>query len=239
MWKNEIAREIENIDIINLDTHGNSNMISHFINQFKICNSVYWCLNKGYTQQNKNNIRKWNEILHTTEDKGLWEKINTLTFHATLDSKLRTFQYKLVRRILPTNIQLKLYGIKENDVCDLCRNEIETYEHLFCDCEISGQLIADMVQWFHPYLVIQQNLIPKKILLGYTEIPCLDTANLINTLMIITKYFIYKCKCKNILPTFRQLKLEIKLKYLLEKDSHHFRTREKWKPIEPILTAFE
>ena len=64
-------------------------------------------------------------------DRLSWTAIYYMAFKATLDSHLRTFQFKIINRILITNRQLKLYQIKNSERCEFCRVETETYEHLF------------------------------------------------------------------------------------------------------------
>ena len=49
------------------------------------------------------------------------------------DSRLTIFQYKIVHHILPTNLTLFRYSIKEHDNCHLC-GERHTLTHLFVTC---------------------------------------------------------------------------------------------------------
>jgi hypothetical protein len=45
----------------------------------------------------------------------------------TPDTKLQSFQFKILHRILATNSKLFHYGIKENDLCTFCSIEKEVY----------------------------------------------------------------------------------------------------------------
>ena len=68
-----------------------------------------------------------------------WEKNNIiLPIKCTIDTKLREFQYKFLKRIIPTNIFLfkcKLAII--SNVCDVCSSDIETVKHLFWDFQVT------------------------------------------------------------------------------------------------------
>jgi hypothetical protein len=96
----------------------------------KCCNYIYW--KKVDTDILPNNI------FNLTHIQKAWLKYYHSAFYATLDTKLRTFQYKSIRRSLPTNIQLKPVGSKHSDICDFCNNAVETYEHLFFKCRITN-----------------------------------------------------------------------------------------------------
>ena len=83
-------------------------------------------------QQCKRNTTKLSA--HTHPSVG-WEKIYLLPFKATLDTKLREFQYKILNRILYTNMLFTSKFKKVNSLlCDFCEKELETIEHLFFHC---------------------------------------------------------------------------------------------------------
>ena len=53
----------------------------------------------------------------------------------TLNSKLREFQFKMLHGIIYTNLDLYRFGLVSSDLCSFCKKEVETYRHLFYDCE--------------------------------------------------------------------------------------------------------
>ena len=168
----------------------------------------------------------------------IWETIYLSNFRTTIDTRLRTFQFKLIRRTLPTNVHLKIYGIKDSDICDLCHEEVETYEHLFYHCRVTQNLILGLKNWINPNVLLMQYPTLTNIIFGYNYLPDINTCNMINTLFLILKNYIYRCKCKNIAPLFRPLLLEIKRKYSIEINSEHFRTREKWKILKNKIKKY-
>ena len=64
-----------------------------------------------------------------------WKKIYSLSFNATLDTKLRVFQYKILNRILYTNSKLFAFSIVDSPLCTFCKKE-ESLEHLLFYCKI-------------------------------------------------------------------------------------------------------
>lgn len=53
----------------------------------------------------------------------------------TYNSKLRTFQYRLLNHAIVTNVNLKLWKIVQFDSCTFCKNEAETIIHLFINAQ--------------------------------------------------------------------------------------------------------
>ena len=60
-----------------------------------------------------------------------WGKVYVLTFHCTLDTKIREFHYKILNCILFTNVKLNLIGLVESPSCTFCQVEAESVEHLY------------------------------------------------------------------------------------------------------------
>ena len=53
----------------------------------------------------------------------------------TKRTKFRDFQYRLLLGKIVTNRDLLNWGIKDSNLCELCKKEIESVVHLFCECE--------------------------------------------------------------------------------------------------------
>ena len=49
-----------------------------------------------------------------------WEKVYTLAFQCTLDTKIREFHYKILNCIIFTNVKLNLIGVVESPNCTFC-----------------------------------------------------------------------------------------------------------------------
>ena len=56
--------------------------------------------------------------------------------------KLRDFQFKIINRILVTNIFLFKINKKDNDLCSYCQGEAESIIHLFVRCEIVKRILG-------------------------------------------------------------------------------------------------
>ena len=155
---------------------------------------------------------KWE---HTFQDENLnWNKIHSLPFSCTIDSKLRNFQYKYIMRIIPTNKLLLKFKIKTTNLCDFCSMFIETLDHLFWYCSYSQHFWNE----FNTFLIglnifIQLNL--KTVSFGITD--SIKNNSAVNYLLVCAKYFIFINKCLNTTPKFSCFKNYFKRQIEVEK----------------------
>ena len=78
--------------------------------------------------------KKYEESFNTEESQLEWKKIYLTPIRATLSTKLREFQYKILNRILYTNDMLFKFKKIESPLCYFCENDIETIEHFLFLC---------------------------------------------------------------------------------------------------------
>ena len=69
-------------------------------------------------------------------------------YKMTSDSKLREFGYEAFHRILVTNKELKLFKIRNDDLCFQCKNP-DSLEHTFLECPMNIQFYQDILSWFN------------------------------------------------------------------------------------------
>ena len=63
-----------------------------------------------------------------------WNAVYETPFCCTKASKLIVFQLKLLHRRLATNDYLHKIGLKNDDICTLCKTDKESLAHLFWHC---------------------------------------------------------------------------------------------------------
>ena len=120
----------------------------------------------------------------------------------TINVKLRSFQYRLLTHGIIMNIQLKNYGIKEHNLCTFCTEHKESIIHLFCECK-ETKILWDFVKQKCEIAMLD----PKKIIMNRITTPVNSVENMI---VLITKHYIYRTKCKNEKPSKRALEQYIK-----------------------------
>ena len=65
-----------------------------------------------------------------------WEQSFNTIYKSIKDNKLREFGYKILRRILVTNKELKKFKISNDDLCDQCKTP-DSVEHTFLQCPVN------------------------------------------------------------------------------------------------------
>ena len=75
------------------------------------------------------------EMFNTETFQSDWERVYSLPFKITLDTKLREFHYKILHRICYTTVMLFKFGSSETPLCYFCNEELETLEHFLFHCK--------------------------------------------------------------------------------------------------------
>jgi len=85
-----------------------------------------------------------------------WEKVYSLPFRTTLDSKLREFQYKILNNIFFTNAKLFHFGLSQSPNCTFCNEEPETIGHLLSRCKVSSEFWKEVLSWLKESNIITE-----------------------------------------------------------------------------------
>ena len=156
-----------------------------------------------------------------------------LPYQVTNEVKLREFQYKILNFLVNTNLLLMKKRIISTDTCDFCHSSSETMYHLFYLCNKVISFWWEVQKYWK--LKTNQDWTPglKEIVLGDLNAP-----EILNFIIILAKYFIYKCKLEHSKPLFTRFHIMLKDKYQLEKCSfqqeisNSFRCRWSFEPWE-------
>ena len=170
-----------------------------------------------------------------------WSKIFLLPKQATKDTKLRWFQYRLLHRILPSNKYLMKIGVKNNDNCDLCNQNTEDIEHLFWHCEKVQSFWSEVMGWIHSKCIHTHclNLDLQLVLFGYKNNTRTDKG--FDLLLLLAKFYIYKCKLKKNKLSLTHFQNEARHRYKIEKciafiNCNHAKFSKTWLLYNRLLT---
>ena len=182
----------------------------YFLTRFnKGCKIIYNIL-KDQPCDNKYRTQ-WRRELNLTIDNLTWKRIFHICVNTIKDNKLIYFQYKIIHKILGTNKLLNQIGKSNNNRCRLCGEDIETIDHLFVTCKVTKILWHDLNDWLKIKINKEIDLSPMRIIMGHLET---DNNFLpINTIILVTKYYIFTSAVKTCLPSFHELKWIIKRCY--------------------------
>ena len=106
--------------------------------------------------------------------------------------KLQDFQFRLLHYALVTNKDLKIWGLRENDDCNLCNLHQETIEHLMLECQYSRTLWEDLLAFIREKSGVYISFTDKEKIFCVTD--C-QYAHFFNLVFMILKQYLYACRC--------------------------------------------
>ena len=72
-----------------------------------------------------------------------------LPFKITIENKLRSFQFKIIQNVIPTNQGLWKMNIKASPQCEQCNFPTETTIHMFFECPAVKLFWKDVLNWWN------------------------------------------------------------------------------------------
>lgn len=144
-------------------------------------------------------LEKWKNETNTPDIN--WKTIFCKSFKCTISTKLREFQYKYLMRIIPNNSFLFKCKIKPSNLCDFCNMSIDSNKHLFWECIHTQEFWSEINQLMKNKLNYNTNVNYNTISFCNIQDTPQQKAILVNFIILLAKYFIFKCKCNIILPT--------------------------------------
>ena len=135
-------------------------------------------------------------------------------YQVTNVTKLRDFQYRLMQGAIHCNNKLYYWRISDSKTCEICNNgEVQDIKHLLFECKKSEKL------WWHLRQLCQE--ITPECKWTYENI-FLNAVHprphhVINFLVLVTKQYVYACKCTKSTPHIKVLLLKILEYQRLEK----------------------
>lgn len=183
------------------------------------CKQIYWQI--IYTTEHVPTAKlKWSKIYKEFENASddIWERIYSLSFNITRETKLQSFQYKIIHRIIACNKWLYNIKIKQSGKCSFCDCE-DSIQHFLITCDSAYNFWEHWFNWWQNTsdLDIKNHEHTEEcILFGYPGHS--DLIAVLNYCVIVAKYFIYieKMLGKNQMDFYKYLIL-LKQKLKMEK----------------------
>ena len=159
-----------------------------------------------------------------------WEKIHLLNFRCTIDSKLRSFYFKVFHRCIALNDFLFKIRRKDSPNCTFCNKREETIIHILCECDKVTPI------WQYLLSVILKKHDPRFTLANCEKIFGTCTDRYVSYLFLLLKYYIYLCKFQNNVPSITAYKSFVQN----QKDTEHYLAKKRNKlPLHFTKWKFE
>ena len=167
-----------------------------------------------------------------------WKEIYILPRKVTIDTYSRVFHYKCLNNILYLNNSLFKMGLVPSPLCSLCKNENETFSHLFYECGNTKTLWQELQVFFKSKIAIP-NITLQCAYFGFYEITK-EYFILFNTILLNFKITLFQRRDKQKI-TISEIVNDIRKREVIERiiAFDNIRKKEthtnKWKPIQSLL----
>ena len=157
-----------------------------------------------------------------------WKKVHISNFKCTIDTRLRSFYFKMFHRSIAFNAFLFKIKRKDSPNCSFCEKEPETTVHVFCECSVVKRL------WNELLLSINQKQPLNITISSFEKIFGIQDDKFLTFIFLALKYYIHCCKFSSKIPNFVEFRARLKgikdTEYYIAKKNNklplHFK---KWK----------
>jgi exonuclease III len=160
-----------------------------------------------------NACKKWINKLNTEI---VWKKVFLQT-KKIREVKLKWFQMKINYRVLVTNSILRDMGVRATNLCNFCNTERDTIIHYLWQCRYAQSFWVEFERFVKDkcYNSAKLSLNPTLVLFGNDNKTNTDEG--FDHILLIAKFFIYKCKISNIRPALQSFKYDLAQAYKIDK----------------------
>lgn len=140
-------------------------------------------------------------------------------------SRYTSFQFKLVMRILTTNVFLNIIRVRENNLCTFCGAVPETLKHLFLTCPVVERFWNRICDYLSEHSIGQMS--NKVKMFGDPE------SQIITHCVTVAKYIIYDARRRSTSPQLSYFKSWLARdlaseEYISRKQGQMESLRKKW-----------
>ena len=180
IWKRQILHNMENIN--QTDQHDQYSNLTMMASKY-VSKTVYQEL--IVKQAECINLQeKW--LQYIDGNLNVTNICFTHLYNVTIDNVLRSFQYKLLHRIIYFNDKLLMFGIVNCDTCDFCNDMPDSIEHRMWQCSNIKILWRDITLWYNQQFNSDVKLTYIDIITNMCD------NSLLQFIILCTKYYIYK-----------------------------------------------
>lgn len=149
---------------------------------------IYWMLTN--TKVIEPNCKlTWNLAFDV---KNLWSTIFKLPFKTVRETKIQSFQYKIINRIFPCNYYVSKFKKDISDKCEVCNDYVDTLEHYFFYCNSVKIFWNSFSRWFTCLTNENINIEVKDVIFGFLENTTFN--HVLNFCIYYAKWHLYRQK---------------------------------------------
>ena len=199
--------------------------IYHLQNKKKLTNNMYWSLVEKYHPVTTTTRFLWEKELNLSITQEDWSNVLVGLFNMVKPTKLHYLHYKIVTKILTTNVLRHKWDPNISKLCTFCQAEPETTKHMLVLCDIISPLWSQLSRICKYFYQVDIKFTPEMVILNnYTG----KHKEIINYLIITLKHFVYMKKCFEETPRFPNYMENLAQWYFIDKCYANQIGKEKW-----------
>ena len=195
-WSRKLGNNILLVTVIHDSPYIST--LTNISNKDKVSKYAYKLLVEKYVKNEHISVLKWENDLGQSICQDNWSDYFKLIYRSTCINKFKFFQYRMQYRIIVTNKNLYMWNMHGDNLCTFCNQAEENLIHLFWECPVSRNIWNKLFNWFFNRTGLRVNVTVSQVMLGIQTISDLNT--LLNIICIITKQYLYSCRCLNNCP---------------------------------------
>ena len=197
------------------------------------CKDFYWHI-INVTKHIPTSISKWTAHYQgfRSAESSVWPRIFKIPFKTVRDTKIQTFQFRVLHRIIPCNYWLHNIKIKERNTCDYCNN-VDDLPHFFLQCPKVTDFWEYWIHWWENISGIKienSSVLSECIIFGFPNDS--DVIQVLNYCVLYAKYYIYIQRLYNnkldLFACLSQLKIAMEMEYNICKSQNKEKKFEKF-----------
>ena len=156
--------------------------------------NVYWCMVDTIAQAPISQ-RAWYLLFGSGIE---WSRIFRIPYDVTFDTRIQSFQYKILLRIFPCNWYVSKFDHTVEKNCLICNQVTDDISHFFYDCKMCTHFWDKIRHWMNDNFIdidSNQEICRKNVVLG--NLSNKEHFYEINFIILYSKYFIYLKKKTN------------------------------------------
>ena len=146
----------------------------------------------------------WCRELGIQKNDKVWDNLYPDILRITKSTRLKYFHYRLINKRFTTNISRRKWDPDTSDRCTFCKQVPEMVLHFLWECPEVIEIWTNFQKWLSYILGFKFTLDRTTMICNNYKGPFGD---LLNTLILITKHYIYATKCNKEDHTLRFLSL--------------------------------
>ena len=161
-------------------------------------------------------FNRWSKVINFSKED--WLKSFTILKSTTSDTKLRWLQYRILHYIITTNRSVSKFIIGQDSNCSFCGAHSETIMHLFWTCKFVQRFWNDISFLINKKCAHAHNFKFTENLVLFGNCNIIYTDKICNLIILMAKFFIYRCKVQNKPLNIQIFIKEIFRRYQIEKN---------------------